>query len=32
VLALVAVALKLFTPEECRNYVRHSGYRLAVQI
>jgi transposase len=32
VLALVAAALDLFTPEECRNYIRHSGYRLAVQL
>jgi transposase len=30
--ALVAAALALFTPEECRNYVRHCGYRLAVQL
>ena len=22
----------LFTPDECRNYVRHCGYRLAVQL
>jgi transposase len=29
VLALVRVALTLFTPDECRNYVRHSGYRFA---
>jgi transposase len=27
VLALVAAALGLFTPEECRNYIRHCGYR-----
>ena len=32
VLALVAAALELFTPDECRNYIRHCGYRLAVQI
>ena len=32
VLALVAAALKLFTPDECRNYIRHCGYRLAVQL
>jgi transposase len=32
VTALVATALALFTPEECRNYVRHCGYRLAVQL
>jgi transposase len=27
--ALVAAALDLFTPTECRNYVRHCGYRVA---
>jgi len=27
--ALIATALGLFTPAECRNYVRHCGYRLA---
>ena len=32
VTTLVAAALALFTPAECRNYVRHSGYRLAVQL
>jgi len=32
VLALVAAAIDLFTPAECRNYIRHSGYRLAVQM
>lgn len=32
VTALVAAALALFTPAECRNYIRHSGYRLAVQL
>ena len=30
--ALVAAALELFTPAECRNYVRHCGYRVAVQL
>jgi transposase len=30
--ALVAAALALFTPTECRNYIRHCGYRLTVQI
>jgi transposase len=30
--ALVAAALALFTVDECRNYVRHCGYRLAVQL
>lgn len=32
VLALVATALELFKPEECRNYIRHCGYRLTVQL
>ena len=32
VLALVAAALDLFSPEECRNYIRHFGYRLDVQL
>jgi len=32
VVALVAAALDLFTPQECRNYIRHCGYRLAVQL
>jgi transposase len=32
VIALTAAALALFTPAECRNYVRHCGYRLAVQL
>jgi len=32
VIALVAAALPLFTPDECRNYVRHCGYHLAVQL
>jgi transposase len=27
--ALVAIALGLFTPLECRHYVRHCGYRVA---
>jgi transposase len=29
---LVAIALTFFTPTECQNYVRHCGYRLAVQL
>jgi transposase len=29
---LVALALPLFSPTECRNYLRHCGYRLAVQL
>jgi transposase len=32
VIELVAIALTLFTPTECRNYIRHCGYRLAVQL
>ena len=32
VVALTAAALALFTPAECRNYVRHCGYRLTVQL
>jgi transposase len=28
----VAIALTRFTPTECHNYVRHCGYRLAVQL
>lgn len=29
VCALLAAALGLFTPEECVNYIRHCGYRVA---
>ncbi len=32
VLAIVGAALVRFTPDECRNYIRHCGYRLAVQL
>jgi transposase len=32
VTTLVGAALPLFTPVECRNYVRHCGYRLAVPL
>lgn len=32
VTALTAAALALFPPAECRNYVRHCGYRLTVQL
>ena len=32
VTALTAAALALFTPAECRNYIQHCGYRLAVQL
>jgi len=30
--ALMAIALDLFSPTECANYVRHCGYRVAEQI
>lgn len=30
--ALVATALELFTATECRNYVRHCGYRVATAL
>jgi transposase len=29
VVGLVRLALRLFTSTECRNYVRHCGYRIA---
>ena len=29
---LIATALRLFTPTECANYVRHSGYRVATSL
>ena len=29
---LIAVALGLFTPTECRNFVRHAGYRVATEL
>jgi len=29
VCALIAAALNLFTPTDCRNFVRHAGYRVA---
>jgi transposase len=29
VCTLIAIALDLFTPDECANYVRHCGYRVA---
>ena len=32
VTALVAAALALYTPTECRNYIRHCGYRLTVPL
>jgi transposase len=31
VTSLMGLALDLFTPTECANYIRHCGYRLAVQ-
>ena len=32
VCTLLRTALGLFTPTECRNFVRHSGYRLATAV
>jgi len=32
VISLMAIALKLFTPPECANYIRHCGYRIPVQM
>ena len=32
VTALVAAGLRLFTADECRNYVRHCGYRVAMAV
>jgi len=32
VCALIAAAIGLFTPTECANYVRHSGYRVATAL
>jgi transposase len=32
VCALVAAALRLYTPTECANYVRHCGYRVATAL
>jgi transposase len=32
VTTLMAIALELFTPFECANYVRHCGYRVALQM
>jgi transposase len=29
---LMAIALERFTPIECANYIRHCGYRVAVQM
>jgi len=30
--ALIAIALGLFSPAECANYIRHCGYRVPAQI
>jgi len=32
VISLMAIALELFTPQECANYIRHCGYRITVQM
>lgn len=32
VVDLVAIALRLFTRRECRNFVRHCGYRVATSL
>jgi transposase len=32
VTSLMAIALELFTPRECANYIRHCGYRITVQM
>ena len=32
VVELVKHALPLFTPTECRNFVRHCGYRFATSL
>jgi len=29
---LIAVALKLFAPLECLNFVRHCGYRMSMPL
>jgi transposase len=29
---LIAIALPLFTPEECAHYIRHCGYRVATSL
>jgi hypothetical protein len=29
---LMAAAMRLFTPSECRNYVRNSGYQVATSL
>jgi hypothetical protein len=32
VVALMAIALEWFTPQECLNFVRHCGYRVATPL
>lgn len=32
VTSLMAIALELFTPLECANYIRHCGYRIPVPL
>jgi transposase len=32
VVELVAIALRLYTPQECLNFVRHCGYRVATAL
>lgn len=32
VVELVAIALELFSPSECRNFVQHSGYRVSTAL
>jgi transposase len=32
VVELVALALELFSPSECRNFVQHSGYRVSTAV
>jgi len=32
VVEFVAIALQLFTPQECVNFVRHCGYRVATTL
>jgi transposase len=32
VVELVAIALELFSPSECRNFIQHSGYRVSTAL
>ena len=32
VVELVAIALELFSPQECLNFVRHCGYRVSTRV